>query len=126
MAFGYHNHDFEFAPLEGTTPWDVLRTELPATVDLEVDVYWVSVAGLDPVTVLRSVAGRLRLLHMKDRAPGTAIHDAPVGAGILDVPGIVEAGRSANVDWYVVEQDEPGDAIADITASAAYLESLAG
>jgi sugar phosphate isomerase/epimerase len=126
MAFGYHNHDFEFAPVEGTTAWDVLRTELPATVDLEVDVYWVSVAGLDPVTVLRSVAGRLRLLHMKDRAPGTAIHDAPVGSGILDMPGIVEAGRSADVDWYVVEQDEPGDAIAEITASAVYLESLAG
>ena len=63
---------------------------------------------------------------MKDRAPGATSHDAPAGSGVLDFPAIVDAGRAARVEWYIVELDEPGDGIADITAAAAYLESLAG
>ena len=46
---GYHNHDFEFAPLDGTTIWDVLLAELPPRVELELDVYWAAVGGRDPV-----------------------------------------------------------------------------
>ena len=52
-------------------------------------------------------ADRVRLLHMKDRAPGPEPHDAPAGEGNLDFPAIVDAGRAAGVDWYIVEQDEP-------------------
>jgi sugar phosphate isomerase/epimerase len=126
LRLGYHNHDFEFAPLDGTTAFDVLLTELPAEVELEVDVYWVSVGGGEPVAAIDAARDRVRMLHMKDRAPGAAIHDAPAGSGVLDFPAIVEAGRSARVHWYIVELDEPDDVIADITAAAVYLESLAG
>jgi sugar phosphate isomerase/epimerase len=126
MAFGYHNHNFEFAPLDGTTIWDVLLAELPPEVDLELDVYWVSVGGRDPVTELRAVSERVHLLHMKDRAPGPEPHDAPAGEGTLEFPEIVEAGRAAGVEWYLAEQDEPGDALAEIGSAFRYLESLAG
>ena len=63
---------------------------------------------------------------MKDRAAGTEPHDAPAGEGILPFPAIVEAGRAAGVEWYVVEQDEPGDPLSDIASAFRYLESLAG
>ncbi len=125
LRLGYHNHDFEFAPIDGTTAFDVLLTELPAEVELEVDVYWVSIGGGDPVAAIRAARDRVRMLHMKDRAPGAASHDVPAGSGILDFPGIVEAGRSARVHWYIAELDDPGDEIADISAAAVYLESLA-
>ncbi len=62
---------------------------------------------------------------MKDRAPGSEPHDAPAGEGDLPFPAIVSAGRAAGVEWYIVEQDEPGDAIADITRARRYLETLA-
>ena len=126
LRLGYHNHDFEFAPIDGTTAFDVLLAELPASVELEVDVYWVSVGGREPVAAIEAAGDRVRMLHMKDRAPGVDAHDAPAGSGVLDFPAIVDAGRAARVEWYVVELDEPGDGIADITAAAAYLESLAG
>jgi sugar phosphate isomerase/epimerase len=125
MAFGYHNHNFEFAPLDGTTIWDVLLAELPPEVDLELDVYWVSVGGRDPVTELRAVSDRVRLLHMKDRAAGPVPHDAPAGQGTLNFSEIVDAGRAAGVEWYIAEQDEPGDALADIGSAFRYLSSLA-
>jgi sugar phosphate isomerase/epimerase len=125
IRLGYHNHDFEFAPLDGTTIWDVLQAELPVAVDLELDVYWASVGGHDPATEIAATADRIRLLHMKDRAAGPTAHDAPVGEGTLPIGAILDAGRSAGVEWYVVEQDEPAAPLEDIATSFRYLESLA-
>ena len=126
IRLGYHNHAFEFAPLEGTTIWDVLLAELPAGVEIELDVYWASVGGRDPVGEIRATADRVRLLHMKDRAPGPEPRDIPAGEGILAFRQIVEAGRAAGVEWYVVEQDDAHDPLAEIAIAARYLESLAG
>ena len=125
IALGYHNHDFEFAPLDGTTVWDVLLAGLPPEVELELDLYWAAVGGRDPVTEIGAIADRVRLLHMKDRAAGPTPRDAPVGEGTLPFPAIVDAARAAGVDWYIVEQDEPADPLANIAASLRYLESLA-
>lgn len=125
IRLAYHNHDFEFAPLDGTTVWDILLAELPAEIELELDVYWASVGGHDPVTEIGANADRVRLLHMKDRLGGPEAHDAPAGEGTLAFSEIVEAGRAAGVEWYIAEQDEPRDAVADIATAARYLESLA-
>jgi len=125
IRLGYHNHAFEFAPLDGTTVWAVLLGELPPEVELELDVYWAAVGGRDPVTEIRATAERVRLLHMKDRRPGPEPRDAPPGSGTLPFPAIVEAARTAGVEWYIVEQDEPDDTIPNITDGVQYLESLA-
>lgn len=125
LRLGYHNHDFEFASLEGTTVWNILLAELAPEVEIELDVYWAAVGGRDPISEIRATAGRVRLLHMKDRARGEAAHDAPAGDGTLPLPEIVTAARAAGVDWYVVEQDTPRDPLDDIERSFRYLESLA-
>jgi hypothetical protein len=62
---------------------------------------------------------------MKDRAGGVEPRDAPAGAGILPFEEIVAAGRAAGVEWYVAEQDEPGDVLADIAVARRYLAGLA-
>jgi sugar phosphate isomerase/epimerase len=125
ITLGYHNHDFEFAALDGTTIWDILLDELPPDVELELDVYWAAFGGRDPVAEIIATAGRVRLLHMKDRALEPEPHDAPAGEGTLPFPEIVIEARAAGVEWYVVEQDEPGDPIADVTRAFQYLTSLA-
>jgi sugar phosphate isomerase/epimerase len=125
IRLGYHNHASEFEPLEGTTAWDVLLAELGPRIDLEVDVYWASIGGRDPVEVIHEAGDRVRLLHMKDRASGDAPRDAPAGQGILNIDAIVRAGRAAGVEWYIVEQDEPADELADIAVARAYLEAMA-
>ena len=125
IRLGYHNHAFEFAPLQGTTVWDVLLAELGPEVEIELDVYWAAVGGRDPVTEIESTAGRVRLLHMKDRAPGPEPHDLPAGEGILPFPEIVREARSAGVEWYIAEQDEPHEPLGDIARAFRYLESLA-
>lgn len=125
IRLGYHNHDFEFAALDGTTVWAVLLDELPPDIDLELDVYWAAIAGRDPVELIRGLDERLRLLHMKDMASGSGREDVAPGDGILSWPQIVEAGRDRGVEWYVVEQDNPRDAIAEITRGLGYLRGLA-
>jgi sugar phosphate isomerase/epimerase len=125
IRLGYHNHAFEFAPLQGTTVWDVLLAELAPEVEIELDVYWAEVGGRDPVVEIESIAGRVRLLHMKDRAPGREPHDLPAGEGILPFPEIVREARSAGVEWYIAEQDEPREPLDDIARAFRYLESLA-
>ena len=77
------------------------------------------------MTEIRATADRVRLLHMKDRAAGPEPRDAPAGEGILRFPAIVEAARAAGVEWYIVEQDEPGDALVDISRAYRYLHGLA-
>jgi sugar phosphate isomerase/epimerase len=126
IRVGYHNHSFEFAPLDGTTVWDVLLRELAPEVEIELDVYWVEVGGRDPATEIRAAASRVRLLHMKDRTAGQEPHDAPAGDGILPFPEIIEAARAAGVEWYIIEQDEPREPLADVATALSYLESLAG
>jgi sugar phosphate isomerase/epimerase len=125
IRLGYHNHAFEFLPLGDTTLWDVLLAELPAEVEIELDVYWVSVGGRDPVAEIRATAKCVRLLHMKDLAPGREPRDAPAGEGILPFPEIIEEARAAGVEWYVVEQDDPRDPLEDVARAYRYLESLA-
>ena len=125
IRVGYHNHDFEFAPLDGTTVWDVLLDELPADVDLELDVYWATIGGRDPVELIRGLGERVRMLHMKDMAPGSGREDVPPGDAILAWPEIVAAGTSRDIEWYVVEEDNPRDAIAEIARGRAYLSGLA-
>lgn len=126
MRLGYHNHAFEFAPLDGTTVWDVMLAELPTAIELELDVYWASVGGRDPVAEIRANPERIRLLHVKDMAAGGGDpHDAPVGDGILPIPDLVAAASASGVEWFIVEQDEPGDPLADIGRSLEYLTALA-
>src|SRR5688500_4223028 len=91
IRLGYHNHDFEFAPLNGSTVWDVMLPELSPAIELELDVYWAAVGGRDPSAEIRANPDRIRLLHMKDMAAGAEIQDAPVGDGILPFPDLVEA-----------------------------------
>ncbi len=125
IRLGYHNHAFEFEPLDGTTAWDVLLAELPPHVEIELDVHWAAVGGRDPVAEIRATADRVRLLHMKDLTPGPPPRDAPAGEGTLPFPAIVDAARAVGVDWYIVEQDEPADPLADVARALRYLRELA-
>jgi sugar phosphate isomerase/epimerase len=126
VTLSYHNHDFEFAPLGGTTMWDVLIRETdPRVVGLELDLYWIKYAGTDPETVLRDVGDRVSLVHLKDMAPDDTLSDLPVGEGTLPWSVLLEAADAAGVEWFIAEQDNPRDALEDVKTSLQYLRSLA-
>ena len=125
LKFAYHNHDFEFGRIDQTTLWELLLEASPDALPLEVDVYWVRYAGLEPATLLRELGSRVVLIHAKDTAPDGA-SDCAVGQGIEPWPEILAASRDAGVEWLVVEQEESSDIAADVASSLRYLRGLLG
>jgi sugar phosphate isomerase/epimerase len=125
LGFAYHNHNFEFAPLGGSTMFDILLKETdPELVAFEVDVYWVRYAGIDEAKMLRRLAGRVPLVHIKDMAADEQRAPAPVGEGIFHWREVLEACAAAGVEWYIVEQDNPTDPLAEVERSLRNLEKL--
>jgi sugar phosphate isomerase/epimerase len=135
----YHNHAFEFGQDRDGTRWlDVLmRGTADTGMQLELDVFWAAFAGADPVALLRQYKGRVALVHLKDkdsRASTSLVESAAartdfveVGAGTLDFPVILAAARESGVQHYFVEQDQtPGDPVASLRKSYAYLTGLKG
>ena len=117
LKFGYHNHNFEFVPTaEGEIPYHLLIENTdPALVCFEMDCYWVSFAGHDPMEILNAHGDRIRQLHLKDK---TASGDmAPVGQGVIDFPAILKKARALGVEHVYVEHDNPKDPFASIAAS---------
>ena len=120
LGFAYHHHAFEFDPLPdgaGATLFDILAQETdPALVGFEIDVYWAARGGVDPAHLLREMAGRAPLMHLKDLGPAPERKDVPAGTGELDWDEILGAAREAGVRWQIVEQDNPNpdDPVADV------------
>lgn len=125
MRFGYHNHDFEFVPLQGRLPYDVLldATE-PDYVCFEMDLYWIIKGGGNPVTYFTRWPHRIPLVHVKDATAAPPHHMTDVGAGMINWQRILDRGTQAGVKHFFVEQDEAPDPFASITASYAYLRDL--
>jgi len=120
IQLAYHNHDFEFAPVNGQVPYDLLL-ELtdPALVQLELDVYWARKGGRDPLSLFARWPGRFPLLHLKDMAPGPRGGFTELGRGVIDFRPILARARAAGVRHFFVEQDE-GNAPALELARAGY------
>lgn len=131
MRFAYHNHNMEFAPVEGQRPFDLLLANTDrALVDFEMDLFWITFGGGDPLAYFAKYPGRFPLVHVKDMAakpaadvaPGTVMRD--VGKGTIDWKGIFARSSQAGIAHSFVEHDEPGDALASIKASYDYLKAL--
>lgn len=126
VQFAYHNHDFEFAPLEGRVPYDLLleRTDARA-VKLELDLYWAVKGGASPLDYFARHPGRFPLLHVKDMDSTPARNFTEVGRGRIDFGSIFARAESAGVRHYFVEQDEtPGSPFDSLKVSIDYLRRL--
>jgi sugar phosphate isomerase/epimerase len=125
LRFAYHNHDFEFTPIDGRVPYDILldRTD-PENVEFEMDLYWTTKAGHDPVAYFDRYPGRFPLVHVKDSSGAPANRITDVGSGTIDFKRIFGRRKEAGIQHAFVEHDQPTDAFASIKASHDYLARL--
>ena len=114
IKVGYHNHNFEFAPLGSTTGLEILlKNTDPALVTFEMDLGWVAAAGADPVALLTKHKGRFSAVHIKDLKASTkpnfalAMDPTEVGSGELDWKKILATAYATGVRGYYVEQEAP-------------------
>ena len=97
IQFAYHNHNFEYSPVDGKLPYDILLDSCnPDTVKMEMDLCWISAAGKDPLDYFRRYPGRFPLVHVK----GLAKIPTPVGDGPVPIdkvlPDITEVGHATS------------------------------
>lgn len=119
----YHNHDFEFAAQDGKLPYDLLLATDKKLVKMELDLYWVTKAGHDPLTLFKQHPGRFPLWHVKDmdRTPQRAFTE--VGNGSIDFKRIFAHASEAGLQYFFVEQDAtPGSPFDSVTQSIAYIK----
>jgi sugar phosphate isomerase/epimerase len=126
IQFAYHNHDFEFQPMDGKVPFQVLLEETDSSlVQIEIDLYWITKAGAEPFEYFEAYPGRFPLFHVKDMDDTPKGFFTEVGRGVIDFPKIFERADQAGVKHFIVEQDEtPGSPFESARISFEYLQAL--
>jgi sugar phosphate isomerase/epimerase len=126
VRFAYHNHDAEFKNVEGRVPYDVFLSSISKDLmAMELDLCWVTKAGVDPVELFKKNPGRFPLWHVKDidkdlKGP------QPVGTGVVDFKRIFANAEVAGLKHPFVEHDMPADPYASLSTSYANLKKIIG
>ncbi|MBC7842366.1 MAG: sugar phosphate isomerase/epimerase [Gemmatimonadaceae bacterium] len=125
ITIAYHNHDFEFDKLGDTDGYEILldRTK-DSGIQFEMDLYWMSVAGKDPVAYWTRFPGRFPMVHVKDNAGPPSNDMRPVGSGTINWAALFEQRKLGGIQHFYVEHDNPADPWASLTSSVAYLKAL--
>lgn len=122
VKFAYHNHGYGIKPTEdGEVPLEIIINQTdPELVFLEMDIFWTTAGGADPVSYLKKYSGRYRMLHVKDMKPKASFSGdggdpsqwielfpnmTNVGDGELEVDKIIEVALEHGVQYFFVEQD---------------------
>jgi len=135
VRLAYHNHAFEFGPLEDSSPFEAIISSLdPDKAAIELDVFWASVGGQDPVKILEHHPQAVRLMHLKDKAADQEVQyneEVPpdsfkaAGKGSIDFAAVLRQAEENGVEHYFVEQDEtPGHPVDSLRESYQHLRSL--
>jgi sugar phosphate isomerase/epimerase len=119
----YHNHDFEFMAQDGKMPYDLLLATDKELVKMELDLYWATKAGQDPVALFKKHPGRFPLWHVKDMDKTPARNFTEVGNGSIDFKRIFAQSKLSGMKYFFVEQDQtPGSPFDSIQKSITHIK----
>jgi sugar phosphate isomerase/epimerase len=133
FALLFHNH--ELKPQDGSSGFaELMKHTDPAHVCLEVDIYWIVQAGLDPAHFLRQHKDRVKLLHLKDRLPGFPAsyttdsgsdHSTELGKGTIAWGALLKQARKQGIHYAFLDYDRTSVPILDsLKESFTYLKTL--
>ncbi len=140
LKFAYHNHGYGLKEMEGQIPLNLIldRTN-PEYVFLEMDIYWTTAGGADPLAYLEAYPNRYHLMHLKDMKQKKQFsgdggdsqqwielfpYMTSAGQGVLDLPSIIDKAQKAGVKHFFVEQDMVAQPEIALKSSYDYLKSL--
>ncbi|MGA2184429.1 MAG: sugar phosphate isomerase/epimerase [Bryobacteraceae bacterium] len=126
LRAGYHNHDAEFRPLEGTRPIEIIAANTPRDLMLQLDVGTCVEAGSDPVEWIAANPGRIRSLHLKDWSPEQG-YKLLFGEGQVPWQKLLEAAEAGGgVEFYLIEQEESASPLDAVERCLANYRKLVG
>jgi len=104
LQVGYHNHHFEFHPIDGVLVYERLMSTFDASlIRMQFQVAVVDL-GFKAVTFFQKYPGRFISLHLKDWSEEEK-KPKPIGDGSVDWKELFTAARTAGVKNYFVEMD---------------------
>lgn len=140
IKFYYHNHGYGLKPVGGKVPFDIiLENTDPSLVFFEMDIFWTTAGGADPVKYLDKYPGRFKLMHVKDMTKRVQFSGdggnpaqwvelfpqiADAGKGVLDIKSIVAHARKSGLDHFIVENDAIVNPTESLTQGYKYLSAL--
>jgi sugar phosphate isomerase/epimerase len=112
----YHNHDFELIRNENNVIIldYLLENTDPKYVNFQMDLFWVSKAGVDPIDYFNKYPGRFLIWHVKDMDDKGRF--APVGEGKINFKRILAQKERSGMKYYMVEQDMTFDGLKPLEA----------
>lgn len=103
----YHNHDFEFLKTEENEYIldDLFQRFPPNVLQAEIDTCWVKASNVDPIKYVQQYKDRCPVVHLKDFTGELPVEFTPIGQGVQDIKGLLEASIESGAKWIIVEQD---------------------
>jgi sugar phosphate isomerase/epimerase len=118
MKTGYHNHEMEFAVLDGKLIYDALMGRLdPALVQMQFQTEVINL-GFKASTYFNKYPGRFISSHMSDWTAEKK--QVPIGQGIIDWKEFFISAKTGGVQNFFVEMELP-----TFKPSADYIHKLA-
>jgi sugar phosphate isomerase/epimerase len=107
LSAGYHNHQAEWAKLEnGQRILEVIAANTPKEFALQLDVGTCEEAGADPVTWVKANPGRIKMMHLKDWAPGEKGYHVLFAEGVTPWKELLAAAESVGgAEFFLLEQE---------------------
>ncbi|HZU38174.1 MAG TPA: TIM barrel protein, partial [Gemmataceae bacterium] len=116
LKFTYHAHGYEFRPYKEGTLFDLIAHETnPQFVNFELDIFWASHGGADPVKLMQKYPTRFLQMHLKDMRKGVKTgkytghedvrNDVVFGTGQLDLPAILAEAERIGIKHYYIEDE---------------------
>lgn len=140
IRFAYHNHGYGLVHKDGKMPLDIILDGTdPKLVFLELDLYWTTAGGANPIELLKKHSGRYKMMHVKDMKQKVHFSgdggDASqwialfpfmtsAGDGILDLSNIIKTAKENGMEHFFVEQDMVAEPNIALKKSFNYLRSL--
>jgi len=101
IRFGYHNHSGEFKTVDGQIIYDyMLKNTDPKKVMFEMDLYWITEGGKNPVDYFKAYPGRFELWHVKD------LKELGGNDAKMDFKPIFANAKTAGMKKFIVEVEE--------------------
>lgn len=138
--FAYHNHGYGLKEMEGQIPLKlILDGTDPSLVFFQMDLFWTTAGGADPIALLEEYKDRYRLMHVKDMSKKMHFsgdggdskqwielfpYMTTAGNGVLDLRTILTTAKKTGVRHFIVEQDMVADPEVALKKSYDYLASL--
>ncbi len=106
LRLNYHNHDFEFAKIDGQVPFDMMLSKVdPKLVGIELDLYWTVFAGMNPMDYFMKYPGRFEQWHIKDMDKTDRKRNAIAGTGSIDFKALLAHADHAGLKHWYMEHD---------------------